>query len=144
MSDDLEGAILRQLYHLNELMDPKRKDEIVWIPESKEHVECLRELGLLATTNPCGPLAWDWEMGKYLRGRRVAIIPFDDDHGKHRSAMIAGSLIYWNALKIAVIHLSAFKECDLKEWLERYPTVEEKRAALIHELGSAPRWERTK
>lgn len=139
---NLEG-VDRVLYRLPELLDPKRKDEIVWIPEGEGKCDCLAELGLLATTNPCGANAWEFEYGASLRGRRVVILPDSDEVGRQRAASIAGNLVYWNASKVAILNLIGLGEGgDVKDWLEGFKGREEKRAALIDALKVAPKWER--
>lgn len=133
----------RILYQLPELCDKKREGEIVWIPEGEGKVDLLRSLGFLATTNPCGALAWDWGMGRQLRGRRVVILPDNDDVGQQRAALIAGSLVYWHAAKIAILNLLGLpKGGDVKDWLADFRSKEEGKAALLNQLKAAVKWER--
>lgn len=133
----------RVLYRLPELVDEKRKQEPVYVVEGEKDVETLRTLGILATTCPCGAMAWDMDYGRVLTGRRVVILPDNDEPGHRHAVQVAGSLVYWNAQKLAIVHLPALPEGgDVTDWLADFKTKEEKIAALVSVLKSAPKWER--
>ncbi len=137
--DDTEKV----LYRLPELLDEKRKAEPVYVVEGEKDVETLRALGLLATTSPCGAMAWDMSYGKVLAGRRVVIIPDKDEPGQRHAVQVAGSLVYWHARKLAIVHLPALPEGgDVTDWLADFKTKEDKIAALVGVLKSVPKWER--
>lgn len=92
-------GVRRVLYRLPELLasDP---DETVWIVEGEKDVESLRALGLIATCNVFGASKanhngggkWRSEYNEYFRGRRVVIIPDNDESGQKHACNIATHL----------------------------------------------------
>jgi replicative DNA helicase len=87
--DDELPEIRRVLYRLPEVM---AADE-VWLVEGEKDVETLRALGVVATTNS-GGAANDWlpEYTQALAGKRVFILPDNDEPGIKRAERIAKAL----------------------------------------------------
>ncbi len=86
----LKGA-RRVLYRLPEIVaaDPA---EWVYVVEGEKDADRLHHLGLVATTNPMGAGKWRQEYAESLRGRRVAVIPDNDETGRAHAVRIRTSL----------------------------------------------------
>ena len=65
---------------------------MVLIPEGEKDVDRLIDLGFVATTNAGGAGKWRPEHSEYLRGRRVCIMPDNDDAGERHAEKVARSL----------------------------------------------------
>jgi len=78
-------------YNLPEVLH--RKDSTVVVVEGEKCVERLRTEGILATTNSGGSGQWKDAHSKWLQGRRVVVIPDNDEVGKKHGAKVANSLI---------------------------------------------------
>lgn len=85
---DLDG-VEPVLYNLPEVI----KAETVFIVEGEKDVEALRKLNIVATTNPMGAGKWKAEYNKYLTGKKIIIIPDNDDPGRKHAENVAESLI---------------------------------------------------
>jgi hypothetical protein len=100
----------------------------------------------VATTSPCGAGQWHNEYGKYLRGRRVVIIPDNDDPGWLHAVGVAGSLVCWHAAEIrGPVRLPSLPDGgDVTQWLSGWPegAIDEPKAALVREIKQASVWTR--
>jgi DNA primase len=87
---NLKG-VRRVPYRLPELLgaDP---EELIFVVEGEKDVESLRRLGLVATTNPGGAGKWRHEYRRYLAGRKVVILPDNDDAGRAHAEEVARCL----------------------------------------------------
>ena len=79
------------LYRLPELIaaDPA---ETIFIVEGEKDSDALAAAGLTATTNAGGAGKWRSRYGESLRGRRVAIVPDNDQKGRDHARQVALSL----------------------------------------------------
>jgi hypothetical protein len=84
------GDVRRVLYHLPELLAAAPR--VVWIPEGERDVETLESWGLVATTNAGGAGKWRAEYGESLRGRKVIILPDNDEPGRKHAEQVATML----------------------------------------------------
>jgi hypothetical protein len=99
-------GIERVLYRLPEVI---KADEI-WIPEGEKDVESLRALGFTATTNAGGAEAkWLPSYSDTLAGKRVFILPDNDDAGRKHAEQVAASL-HGKAASVKVIELPGLPE----------------------------------
>lgn len=140
---DLQG-VRRVLYRLPDLL--KRPEAPVIIVEGEADVETLRRYRLLATTNVGGTgMGWREEYSLMLMGRRVAIIPDNDDAGRQHAAVVAGNLLLAGVASLRIVHLPGLEpRGDVTDWLEKYlrhATPAEKRAALLGQIRRAPQWQ---
>lgn len=78
------------LYRLDEV----RESATVFIVEGESCVEALRTpvVGLVATTNPGGAGKWRDAHSKHLAGKKVFILPDNDDPGRTHAAKVAKSV----------------------------------------------------
>ena len=115
--------VQRVLYHLQDLVDPKREKEPVWVVEGEKCADYLREKhGLLATCNPLGAGKWSAEYSETLRGRDVIVLRDYDDTGKRHADEVADSL-FGLARRVRVPDLPGLthtrnKGQDVYDWME--------------------------
>ncbi|MEE9541063.1 MAG: hypothetical protein V3V85_06175, partial [Candidatus Thorarchaeota archaeon] len=109
--------VRRVLYRLPELLaaDPT---EPVYIPEGEKHVNELMELGFVATCSPFGAGKWKDEYSEHLKGRRVVILPDNDEPGQKHAQQIAESL-RGIAASTKVLELPGLPpKGDILDWLD--------------------------
>ena len=143
---NLEG-VEKVIYRLPEILDPSREKHPVIVVEGEKDADTLRALGFVATTSPCGAGHWLEGFGKWLRGRRVVILPDNDVPGWNHAIQVAGSVVCWHAAEIRVVRLPSLADGgDVTEWLADWPegADAERKAALVREIQAAPVWERKK
>jgi hypothetical protein len=75
------NGVRRVLYRLPELLKAG-PSELVFIVEGEKDVDRLRSIGLVATCNVGGAGKWKPEYNEHLRGRRIAVIPDNDEQGR--------------------------------------------------------------
>jgi hypothetical protein len=91
--------------------------QTVWIPEGEKDVDALVALGLVATCNSGGAGKWQPEFARYLEGRRVVVLPDNDDVGREHAGEIARSLL-GVAASLVVLALPGLDEKgDISDWL---------------------------
>jgi hypothetical protein len=78
-------------YRLPELLAADPAD-IVHISEGEKDVDRLISLGFIATCNPMGAGKWRQEYTEFLRGRKVIVLPDNDEPGKNHGLRVAKSL----------------------------------------------------
>lgn len=79
------------LYRTPQLLDADA-NAWVFVVEGEKDADRLRSLGAVATCNPMGAGKWKRAYSEALRGRRVAIIPDDDEPGHRHAEHVARSL----------------------------------------------------
>jgi len=112
--------------------------------EGEKDCNALHRLGLLATCNDDGAENWSLEHGRWLAGRRVAILPDNDAAGLRHAVAAAGTLIFWHAESIRLVSLPDLPEKgDVSDWLARFGSEvsrESKRRELCSIIRQAPEW----
>ncbi len=120
------NGVRRVLYRLPEVMAA----EVVLIVEGEKDADrarqALSQYGKFATTtNPGGAGKWRDEFSEALHGKRVAIIPDNDEPGHRHAATIARSVYAHGATQVKVVHLPGLAEHgDLSDFLARHPVDE--------------------
>jgi len=136
--DNLEG-IEPVLYNLPALA--LTKDDTVFVVEGEKDVETLKQLGLVAVTSPFGCSKWVDSCNEYFQGKKVIIIPDNDEPGKKFAKQVALSL--WDyAEKIKIVELPVAEKEDVTDFLFYYVapkmpeglSVEEQKKFYLHEL----------
>ena len=102
------------LYKLRDIV--KRPDETVWIVEGEKDADALHRHGLLGTTNCGGAGKWLPAYSQSLAGRRVRIIPDNDEPGKAHAAQVARS-VRSIAESVKVVTLDVGPGGDVSDWL---------------------------
>jgi len=138
--------VKRVLYRLSELLkaDP---DKWIFIPEGEKHVDRLCSLGLTATCNCGGAGKWLSEYNQYFKGRRVLILPDNDQPGQAHAISIANN-ICGIATEIKILNLPGLKEKgDVIDWLDGNPQksdgIRHTKEELLKLVEEAPVWKPT-
>ena len=113
---NLEG-VRRVLYRLPELRAANPL-EWVFLAEGEEDVDALVGLGLVATTNPMGAGKWKPEYAEFLRGRRVVILPDNDDPGRKHADKAYQSLQGVAAQLVRLDLTNLPPKGDVSYWLD--------------------------
>lgn len=119
----------RVLYRLPELLaaDPSR---VVFLVEGEKDADALRGLGLVATCNPMGAGKWDDAYNQTLAGRRVVILPDNDEPGRRHRDKVAAALAGIVA-ELRVVDLPNLPEKgDVSDWISAGGTVAALRAIV--------------
>jgi Protein of unknown function (DUF3987) len=123
----------RVLYRLPELL-ATRLDQPVLIVEGEKDADRLSALGFIITTNFGGSSKWHKEYSKELQGRRVVIIPDNDDAGRAHAQQVARSLI-GIAASVKIVELPGMPpKGDVSDYLDAGNTAE----ALRDLINAAP------
>lgn len=89
----------------------------VFIVEGEKDVDNLRALGLVATCNPMGAGKWVDSFSKHLEGKRVTILPDNDQAGRDHARAVARS-IYGTASRVEIVELPDLPpKGDVSDWL---------------------------
>ncbi|MDQ3919586.1 MAG: AAA family ATPase [Acidobacteriota bacterium] len=127
------NGVPRVPYRLPELLAAPT-EETVFIVEGEKDADRLSALGLVATTNAGGAGKWRDEFSDYLRGRRVVVIPDNDEPGRDHAARVAQSLCGVGA-EVRLLSLPGLPpKGDVSDWLDSGGLVDE----LLVLADSAP------
>jgi len=103
-------------YRLPELLASPR-DRPVYIVEGEKDADRLAAAGFVATTNPGGAGKWLTTMSPHLRGRRVVILPDNDDAGRSHADDVRRKLL-GIAEDVRVLPLPHLPDKgDVSDWL---------------------------
>ncbi len=110
------NGVPRKLYRLPEILK-SNPAKTVLIVEGERDADNLAQLGLVATTNVGGAGKWRDEYSETLRGRKVVILPDNDEPGRKHARQVAHSL-QGIAESIKVVELPGLPEKgDATDWL---------------------------
>jgi hypothetical protein len=118
---NLKG-VRRVPYRLPELL-AAAADQPVFVVEGEKDVDNVRELGLVATTNPCGVggggLWADPKFAAPLAGRPVIVLPDNDPPGRQHAERVAESLVAAGAKSVRVLELPGLRPegGDVSDWI---------------------------
>lgn len=130
------NGVERVLYRLPELLAADLT-QFVFLVEGEKDADRLIEAGLVATTNPQGAGKWRDSYSETLRGRRVVILPDNDDAGLNHARSVAASL-HGVAASVRVLQLPDLAEKeDVSNWLDAGGTAYE----LLSLANEAEKWE---
>lgn len=136
---NLDGINLL-LYRLPELLMASQRKWVI-VCEGEKDVDLLRKVGFVATTNAMGAGKWDANYTEALMGRRVAILPDNDEPGIKHAKRVAAEL-HGNAAEVRIIELPGLGERtkkhgkDVTDWFEAGHDALE----LQQLIRSAPDW----
>jgi hypothetical protein len=92
----------------------------IFIVEGEKCVLAAEEWGLLATTNPGGANNWNDALTPYLSGRRVVIVPDNDEPGDKHARLVMSKL-HGVAAEIRRVDLPGLgHKGDLADWKETH------------------------
>jgi putative DNA primase/helicase len=104
------------LYHLPELIAAPL-DDWVFVPEGEKHVDALRVLDLVATCNSGGAGKFKPEHAKHFKGRKVAILPDNDEAGRGHAQLVAANVAAV-APQVKIVDLPDLQpKGDVIDWL---------------------------
>ncbi|MGA2068766.1 MAG: hypothetical protein ABSG86_27610 [Thermoguttaceae bacterium] len=128
-------GVRRILYRLPELLAAPAS-KVVYIVEGEKDVDRLRSLGLVATCNPMGAGKWRPEFAECLAGRRVVVIPDNDEAGRAHADQVARSLA-GAARSVKLLDLPDLPEHgDVSDWLDAGGT----KGKLLAMAKKTPAW----
>ena len=120
------------------------KERIVFVVEGEKAADKLNEIGLLATTNNGGSGQWGDEHAKWLKGRRVVVMPDNDEVGVKHGAKVVNTLV-GVAKEVRLLDLSDQLPAkgDIVDWLNTGKTKDQlfalvKKSQLIEEQLADP------
>lgn len=121
---DMQG-VERVPYRLPEILAHPNVN--VFIAEGEKDVDRLFAEGLLATCNVGGAGKWSPAFGTYFDGRKVCLLPDNDDAGRGHMHAVAASLT--GAREVRWLDLPGLApKGDVSDWLDQGGTVEMLRA----------------
>jgi len=88
---DMQG-VRRVLYRLPELLAAP-VERTVLVVEGEKDADALARMGRVATTNVSGAGKWRPEYGEALRGRKVCILPDNDEPGHKHAEQVRDALV---------------------------------------------------
>lgn len=133
-------GVRKVLYKLPELLaaDP---GEWVFIVEGEKDCDNLARLGMIATCNVGGAGKWLDAYSTFLKGRRVCLLPDNDDAGRNHVEAVARSLT-GIAASIRVVELPNLpNKGDVSDWLAAQPENCDCGDLLIGLAEEATEWE---
>jgi len=129
-------------YRLPELLaEPTRP---VVVAEGEKDCDNLARIGVLATCNACGAGKWTAEHSEYLRGRRVIVLPDNDEAGRNHAQQVAQSL-QGIAESVRIVELPGLPDKgDVSDWIAAGGTKDELKrlaqAAPVWPIAAAQPW----
>lgn len=121
-------------YRLPDLL--AKPDATVLITEGEKDADLLHSIGLLATCNNGGAGKFSDDILPWFTGRRVVIIP-DNDEAGHNHALIVANKLYSLAESVRVLYLPELPEKgDVSDWLKNGGNKQQ----LIELARSTPEW----
>ena len=131
-------GVRRVPYALPELL-AEPLESMIHIVEGEKDADRLRALGMCATTNVAGAGDWRDEYAEHFKGRRVVIIPDNDEAGRKHAAQVAES-VGKVAAEVRVLELANVSEKgDVSDWLNAGHDDDELRA-LAERAPTAAMW----
>lgn len=119
-------------YRLHDLSSAKS----VVVVEGEKDVEALKRLGLTVTCNPMGAGKWRDDFTAYFSGKKIVVIPDNDETGRKHAQAVARSLssvAEW----VKIIELPGLPlKGDVSDWMHAGGTKEE----IVRIIKEAPLW----
>jgi len=115
-------------YNLLKMME--KPDAAVFIVEGEKCADRLAQHGLIATTNHGGSKNWKPDLNQYFAGRKVVLIPDNDEAGQ-KHADVVQSQLWGVAAAIKRVDLPGLPDKgDVVDWLFAGNTVEDLQALV--------------
>jgi hypothetical protein len=124
----------RVLYRLPEVVAA----EEVWFVEGEKDADSLAVAGLCGTTSPQGAKFWRDELAAPLAGKRVVVLPDNDDAGRRHAQTVAAAARTARRPASRCLELPGLPpKGDVSDWLAAGHGADELRAMM----AAAPEWE---
>ena len=115
-------------YHLQDIIS--RPNEPVYIVEGEKCADALRKTGLLVTSSHGGAGNWKPELDRWFSGRRIIILPDNDDAGFNHAEKVARRL-HQSAEALKVVKLPNLPpKGDIVDWLDAGNTLQQLRLLI--------------
>lgn len=109
-------------YRLPDLLANPESD--VYLVEGEKDADRLAEWGLVASCNAGGAGKWTKELSAFFHGRRVIILPDNDEPGRKHADKVCAALTAAGAM-VRVVHLPGLPDKgDVSDWLDGGGTLE--------------------
>ncbi|MFH0775350.1 MAG: AAA family ATPase [bacterium] len=132
---NIEG-VRRVIYDLPEVIEAQE----VFIVEGEKDADNLRSLGFVATCCPGGAGKWKQEYNEYFKGKKVVVIPDNDEPGRKHGQDVANNLKKV-AKSVKVVELPDLPEKgDITDWIAGGGTKEK----LVELVKEATEWQPVK
>lgn len=106
------------------------KSSTVYVCEGEKDADNLIDLGFCATTNSNGAGKWKPSFQEYFEGKKVVILPDNDEPGKAHAEDVANNLA-GVASSVKIINLEGLKKKgDVTDWLHSLSTPSKTRARM--------------
>jgi P4 family phage/plasmid primase-like protien len=106
------------LYRLPDLL-ASDINETVFGCEGEKDTDETRSIGLVATCNVGGAGNWSGDYNRYLRSRRLVLLPHNDEPGRKHADQEAAS-IHGTARSIKIVRLDGLSEKgDISDWIQK-------------------------
>ncbi len=136
-------GVRRVLYHLPEVIASATPNAagvvkgILVVEGERDADNLIEKCGSIATTNSEGAEKWHREFNQFFRGRRVVILPDNDQKGE-RHALIVARNLRDTATDIRIVRLPGLAEKqDVTDWLAAGGTREQ----LLALIEATPTWQ---
>jgi hypothetical protein len=101
-------GVRRVLYHLHDIIKAPK----LYFVEGEKDCDALWDCGFVATTSPGGAKNWRPEYAECLKGKKIVLIPDNDDAGYSYARDVASSLMEKCELSCVLL-----KSKDVSDWL---------------------------
>jgi len=129
-------GVRKVLYRLPEVLAADANTPII-LCEGEKDVDRLRKLGLTATCNSGGAGKWLTDYNAAFEGRRVVLLPDNDQPGRDHAQLVARHL-HETAAAIKIVELPGLKDHgDISDWLDAGNGLAELAAAI----KATPAWQ---
>lgn len=94
-----------------------KKSDIIYFVEGEKDADRLKQIGLVGTTAPMGAGKWFDNVNQHFKGKKVVILPDNDDPGHSHAELVAKNL-HGITDSIQIVKLPNLKpEGDISDWL---------------------------
>lgn len=129
-------GVRRVLYRLPEILGAPN-DATVFIVEGEKDADALAAMGLIATTNAGGAGKWQPAYADSLKGRRVVILPDNDEAGRRHAEVIRDSLRGKGVPAVVLSLPDLPQKGDVSDWLQAGGTAGQLRDMAGQSLADA-------
>ncbi len=126
-------GVRRVLYRLPELL---ASTDVVYVPEGEKDVDALRARGFTATCNMGGAGKWRAEDCQHLRGRRVVVLPDNDEPGAKHAEKVRSMLTGVASAVVVALLPGLPAKGDVSDWLAAGGAVEALQALAPREAAT--------
>lgn len=132
-------GVRRVLYRLPEIINAP-DGALIYLVEGEKDADRLASHGLVATTCPGGAGKWRDEYGEALVGRRIVVMPDNDNAGRDHASAVLGALRA-SGIECGILVLEGLpQKGDVSDWLAaggKAETLDQLAEAVLHKAAAA-------